>query len=113
MTNPLIIQPLGLITVPTPGTPVPVSAQNLPAVRAYFQGQIGGVGKVYLGVAGMSKASGAGVMKVFWPTGAGGGIPDQYTIDGLRAGDEDLDMSVFYIDADNAGEGLRATAFHV
>ena len=78
----------GKIAVPAPGTPVRVTSDvNLRAVRLRFAVVIGETGRVFLGVAGMNKATGAGVLKEFWPTGAGGGIADELvleSVNGLR-----------------------------
>ena len=93
----------GKIAVPTPGTPVRVTSDvNLRAVRLRFAVVIGETGRVFLGVAGMNKATGAGVLKEFWPTGAGGGTADELvleSVNGLRPAD-------YYVDANVAGEGL-------
>jgi hypothetical protein len=58
---------------------------------------------VFLGVAGMNKASGAGVVKEFWPTGAGGGVADELVLESAAG---DLRPSDYYVDANAAGEGL-------
>ena len=95
----------GKIVVPTPGTPVRLTSDaSLRVARLRFAAVIGEVGRVFLGVAGMNKANGAGVIKEFWPTGAGGGVADEFFIESpngdlLRPGD-------YYIDANSAGEGL-------
>jgi hypothetical protein len=65
----------GKIAVPTPGTPVRLTTDTtLRVARLRFAAVIGETGRVFLGVAGMNKATGAGVIKEFWPTGAGGGV---------------------------------------
>jgi hypothetical protein len=71
----MTITSLGFISVRSPGTPVPLAGTPTPATRVYVQGQIGGTGVAYLGVAGMNEGTGAGVIRKFWPTGSGGGIP--------------------------------------
>src|ERR1039458_2053345 len=71
----------GKISVPTPGTPVPVTSDlNLRVERMRFAAAIGDTGRVFLGVSGMTKANGTGVGKEFWPTGSGGGVADSFDI---------------------------------
>ena len=94
----------GKIAVSTPGTPVRVTSDT--AIRAHrmrFAVAIGEVGRVFLGVQGMTKAAGAGVVKEFWPTGAGGGVADELVIESAVG---ELRPSDYYVDANAAGEGL-------
>jgi hypothetical protein len=49
------------------------SDTSIRAHRIRFAVAIGETGRVFLGVAGMNKASGAGVVKEFWPTGPAAG----------------------------------------
>ena len=96
----------GKIAVPTPGTPVRVTTNtDLRASRLRFAAVIGETGRVFLGIAGMNKADGTGVIKEFWPTGAGGGIADALEV---WATDDRhlLSPSDYYVDANNGGEGL-------
>ncbi|MBI4905582.1 MAG: hypothetical protein HY820_18260 [Acidobacteria bacterium] len=94
----------GKIAVPTPGTPVRLSSDlTLRVGRLRFAPVIGEVGRVFVGVSGMNKANGAGVIKEFWPTGAGGGVADEFVIDSPSG---ELRPSDYYIDANTAGEGL-------
>jgi hypothetical protein len=68
----------GKIPVPTPGTPVRLTTDTtLRAARLRFAVVIGETGRVFLGLAGMNKANGTGVLKELWPTGAGSGVADQ------------------------------------
>jgi hypothetical protein len=60
---------------------------------------------VFLGVQGMNKANGAGVVKEFWPTGAGGGVADELVIESASG---ELRSADYYVDANTAGEGLIA-----
>ena len=96
----------GNIPVPTPGTPVPVSADpNLRVERMRFAAVIGQTGRVFLGVSGMNKTNGAGVVKEFWPTGSGGGVADSFDI-WAEDSRHLLLPSDYYVDANNAGDGL-------
>jgi len=97
---------LGKIAVPTPGTPVRVTSDtSIRARRIRFAVAIGETGRVFLGVQGMNKATGAGVVKEFWPTGAGGGVADELVLESAAG---DLRPSDYYVDANTAGEGLIA-----
>ena len=95
----------GKIAVAVAGTPVRLTADlALRVNRLRFAPVIGEVGRVFLGVAGMNRASGAGVIKEFWPTGAGGGVADELVIES-RDGDL-LRPADYYIDANTGGEGV-------
>lgn len=94
----------GKISVPAPGTPVRVTSDTtIRAHRIRFAVAIGETGRVFLGVQGMNKATGAGVAKEFWPTGAGGGVADELVIESAAG---ELRPSDYYVDANSAGEGL-------
>jgi hypothetical protein len=96
----------GKIAVSTPGTPVRVTSDtSIRAHRIRFAAVIGETGRVFLGVQGMNKATGAGVVKEFWPTGAGGGVADELVIESAAG---ELRPSDYYVDANSAGEGLIA-----
>ena len=76
--------------------------ENLRVVRLRFATVIGETGRVFLGVQGMNKQTGEGVIKEFWPTGVAGGVADELVLEsfqGLRPAD-------YYIDANVEGEGL-------
>ena len=107
----MLVISLGKIAVPTPGTPVRVTTDcKLRVSRIRFAPLIGEVGRMFLGVAGMNKSTGAGVIKEFWPTGAGGGIADGFEVGGDQRDLVDdrhlLAPSDYYVDANTAGEGL-------
>lgn len=94
----------GKIAVPTPGTPVRVTSDTtIRAHRIRFAVAIGETGRVFLGVQGLTKGTGAGVLKEFWPTGAGGGVADELVIESAVG---ELGSSDYYVDANAAGEGL-------
>lgn len=95
----------GKVGVTTPGTPVRVTNdQNILATKLRFSVVIGETGRVFLGVAGMNKSTGAGVVKEFWPTGVGGGIADELILE--SNGWELLRPADYWVDANVAGEGL-------
>jgi hypothetical protein len=79
------------------------SDTSIRAHRIRFAVVVGETGRVFLGVQGMNKATGAGVVKEFWPTGAGGGVADELVLES-EAGE--LRPSDYYVDANTAGEGL-------
>jgi hypothetical protein len=79
------------------------SDTSIRAHRIRFAVAIGETGRVFLGVQGMNKATGAGVVKEFWPTGAGGGVADELVIESAAG---ELPPSDYYVDANSAGEGL-------
>jgi hypothetical protein len=98
------IKSLGKIAVPTPGTPVPLSATRLLVWKYRVQAVIGETGKVWLGDSTLHASNHTGEIKTFWPTGAGGGVADAFED---YAGDEEnvIDLSGLRLDAQNGGEG--------
>ena len=99
----------GKIVVPTPGTLVRLTTDTtLRVARLRFAVVIGETGRVFVGVAGMNKADGTGVIKEFWPTGAGGGVADQIDIAAID-NRHLLVPADYYIDANTANEGLIAS----
>jgi len=94
----------GKVAVSTPGTPVPITTDtNLRAAKLRFAVVIGETGRVFLGVAGMNKATGSGVIKEFWPTGPGGGIADELILESQNG--DWLRPADYYVDANVVGEG--------
>jgi hypothetical protein len=104
------IKSLGKIAVPTPGTPVPLSATPLLVWKYRVQAVIGETGKLWLGDRTLQAANHTGEIKTFWPTGAGGGVADWFED---YAGDEEnvIDMSQLVLDAQNTGEGAIVTVW--
>jgi hypothetical protein len=101
----MIIVSLGKIAVSQPGTPVPLSPAPLLVSKVRVQTVIGETGRVFLGDRpSFNKATGAGVIKEFWPTGAGGGVADEIELDAGARGNV-IDLSKLYLDANVAGEG--------
>ena len=102
----MIAKSFGKIPVPTPGTLVRLTTDTtLRVARLRFAVVIGETGRVFLGVAGMNKANGTGVIKEFWPTGGGGGVADQIEFEAID-NRHLLVPADYYVDANNAGEGL-------
>jgi hypothetical protein len=94
----------GKIAVTTPGTPVRVTSDtSIRAHRIRLAVVVGETGRVFLGVEGMNKATCTGVVKEFWPTGAGGGVADELV---LESASGELRPSDYYLDANTVGEGL-------
>jgi hypothetical protein len=95
----MIPQSLGFVTVPTPGTPVKLSATSLQVATARIQPRsapgVVNVGNVYIGTPAMNKTSGAGVYAVL--------SPEQ--VDGFRI-PYWTDLLQVAVDADNAGDGV-------
>ena len=105
----MTVASLGKIPVAAAGTPVQITTDStLRANRIRFAVVIGQTGRIYLGAAGMNKTTGAGVIKEFWPTGAGGAIADAWEVaDG--SGSNTLRLSDFWVDAGTSGEGLMVS----
>jgi len=102
------VQPnsFGKISVPTPGTPVQVTTdKTIRANRIRFQNVIGETGHTFMGTSGMVKATFVGVIKDFWPTGAGGGVADAFEISSSD-GSDTLYPAQYFVDANTAAEGL-------
>lgn len=96
---------LGKIAVTSPGTPVPLSPTPLMVSKVRVQAVIGETGRIFLGDRpSFNKATGAGVIKEFWPTGAGGGVADEIEFDAGTRGNV-IDLSKLYLDANVPGEG--------
>ena len=105
----MIVKSLGLIRVPTPGTPVQVTTDD--SVRA---SQIlvrivpGFTGRTYLGVAGMNKnaAGMSGVVRVLAEPASFGSQDEEAIPNSPNLFGNSLRVSDFYVDADVADEGL-------
>lgn len=102
------IYPLGRISVPAPGTPVPLSTDPAAtASKLFFQVIPGLTGKTYAGLPNMTKATLAGVARVLWPN-ATGGFSETFYIES-QDGENSIRLSEYAVDADVAGEGLLVT----
>ncbi len=111
-------QPFGNVQVVTPGTPVQlaINLPNLsPAVTALVTDQVpcnkisiitstithagvGNTGKVYIGMSNMVRATLAGVIAVLVP---GSSFPITNNV-----GQNTYPFEKYYVDADNAGDGV-------
>ncbi len=95
---------LGLIVVTTPSTPVQLSAKSIRCNQINLQAVKGpstdNVGNVYFGLAGLNRSTLAGVLYVLKP-----GIPAA-SVMGSQVGSYNDDLSNYWIDADNANDGV-------
>ena len=104
----MIINSLGRINVPTPGTPVPLTTNPaITASKLFVQSIPGLTGKTYLGAASMTKATLAGVARILWPN-ASGGFSENFFLES-QDGTDSIRLKDYAIDADVAGEGLLVT----
>lgn len=103
------MQSLGLITVAASGTPVRISAASLPCDHVNFQPCkslgpfVDNVGAIYIGLAGMNKSTGSGVLYVLKP-----GVPAQ-TNAGKTKGALFDNANNYWMDADNSGDGAQVS----
>lgn len=101
-----MLQSLGKITVPNPGTPVPVVV----AAHGYFCNSIlfetwpGNVGKVYIGISsGMKSSTGVDLVAIL-PIPVGGLLFSySATIPSAPGG---IDAAQFWVDADSANDSV-------
>ena len=96
------VQSLGKITVTTAGTPVQINSTNIPCQAISIQALSSNAGKVYVGLSGMSKTTLIGNLAVLAvPSGAI--IPSfSASVDSANG----LNVSQYWIDVDNSGEGV-------
>ena len=98
----------GRVSVPTPGTPVPLSTDiTVVASKLFFQVIPGLTGKTYAGVPAMAKSTLAGVARVLCPNQSGG-ISETFYLE-AQDGENSIRLADYAIDADVAGEGLLVT----
>ena len=95
---------LGKVTVPTPGTPVPINPSIVATASILAVQTIPGLtSKIYIGQQTMNKATLAGVFRILWPNPSGG-ICDQFVLSD-ESGVDGIRLAEYYIDVDVAGEG--------
>ena len=99
---------LGKISPPAPGTPIQViTDQTVGCVRITFC-PVSTTGKIYIGVKGLNKTTLVGCMKAINPTPVSG-ILDQFEIY-VDSGNM-LHPSDYFVDSDNAGEGVLVSYY--
>jgi hypothetical protein len=104
----MIINSLGRINVPTPGTPIPLTANAaITASKVFVQAIPGLTGKTYLGAASMTKSTLAGVARILSPNSTGG-FSENFFLES-QDGADSIRLKDYAIDADVAGEGLLVT----
>ena len=105
---------MGLIRVPTPGTPVRVcNDESLNVVMMVIRTVPGFTGKTYVGVVGMDKLSlnKHGVVRIFSEPPAFG-PQDGEVFPPYPSGQSNVVRpSDFWVDADIAGEGVTVTCY--
>lgn len=106
----------GAFTVTTPGTPVPITAPSTGSGTGgnpfnihgvLFQALPTNTGKVYVGLAGMNKATYVGVLAIL-PIPTENFLPAFST--SLTIAPNALILTQFAIDADNASDGVLVSA---
>lgn len=110
-----MVEIVGKISVPVPGTPVSVIASPLVTAllgsfqtvqSVLFQAWKGNIGAVYVGKSGLNRTTGAAVGAVL-------PIPTINAIGAFGASNHlspaGIDLSVFYLDADVANDGALVT----
>lgn len=95
---------LGRVSVPTPGTCVPLATTYTKCARIRVSVVAGLTGKMYLGTKNVVGSTLLGVIKEFWPNSAGG-VDDSYDIDSGTDSNL-LNLADYAIDAAVSGEGL-------
>jgi hypothetical protein len=104
----MIINCLGRVNVPVPGTPVPLTTNHaLTASKLFVQVIPGLTGKTYLGSATLTKATLAGVTRVLAPNSASG-FSENFFLES-QDGTNSIRLAQYSLDADVAGEGLLVT----
>ena len=109
----MTINGLGHVAVPTPGTPVLLSAvltavglyPETRATRVYVTPLGGNTGKTYVGAAGMSKSTGVGVLKQMQIPPATG-VNDTFTLEAPGGGTNLIRLASLALDADSASDKL-------
>lgn len=103
----MIVNSLGRVNVPVPGTPIPLTTNpTITASKLFVQAIPGLTGKTYLGGPAMTKATLAGVTRVLSPNSAG---PSENFFLEAQDGENSIRLAEYAVDADVAGEGLLVT----
>jgi hypothetical protein len=102
------INTIGRVSVPTPGTPVPLSTDTtVVASKLFFQAIPGLTGKTYAGTPALNKTTLGGVARVLCPNPSGT-VSETFYIQ-AQDGENSIRVADYAIDADVAGEGLLVT----
>lgn len=102
------INPMGRVSVPVPGTPVPLATDPaITASKVFFQVIPGLTGKTYAGAPSMNKTTLTGVARILWPNSTGG-FSENFFIES-QDGSNSIRLAEYAIDADVPGEGLLVT----
>jgi hypothetical protein len=112
----MIASGLGHIAVPTPGTPVLLSAvltalgldPETRAARVYFTPLAGNANKTYVGVPTMNKGTGVGVLKQLQIPPANG-FNDTFTLEAPGGGVNLIRLGSLAVDADTANDKLTVS----
>jgi len=102
-----MIKSLGLVVTPAPGTPVQVITTRFGAQTIKCTARKGNTGLVFIGGKGMNKTSGANVFGVVGIPPATGQWPDLTFTAQVMA--NTFEASAFYVDADQANDGVYVT----
>ncbi len=104
----MIVNNLGRVSVPHPGTPVPLTANPaITASKVFVQAIPGLTGQTYFGSPTMVKATLAGVTRVLAPNPAGG-LSENFFLES-QDGRNSIQLAEYAIDANVANEGLLVT----
>jgi hypothetical protein len=96
----------GRITVPTAGTPVRITATATPIAELWATSYGTGTAiRMYVGLAGMTVATGANVLGEVFPFAATTGAPDRWDVVSSDEGNP-YDASNFWVDAATNGGSL-------
>ena len=99
----MIFIAIGKIAVASPGTPVKVSATDIPCNRIQFAVDPSDTGKTYVGSAGMNATTKAGVARIFSAPSAG--PQDGMPVPPPPGGGNTHNLAHYYVDAEVAGNG--------
>ena len=104
----MIINSLGRVNVPVPGTPVPLTTNPaITASKLFVQAVPGLTGKTYLGTTTLNKFTLAGVARVLSPNPTSV-FSENFFLES-QDGTNSIRLAEYSVDAAVAGEGLLVT----
>ena len=106
--------PLGLISVTTPGVPVPISVDDTLRVTLIVVRTVPGfTGRTYVGLAGMNKSSAhmTGVIRVMAEPPISGPQDGEVLPPSSGGHGNVIRAADYWVDADVAGEGVMVTCY--